>query len=57
MRIGEHVRAEMAHAKESAPSPLIGASGGLARALADGVKGVSETMEAPTASDPRLYRR
>jgi hypothetical protein len=57
VRIGEHVRAEMAHAKESAPPSLIGASGGLARALADGVKGVSETVQAPAASDPRLYRR
>jgi hypothetical protein len=57
VRIGEHVRAEMAHAKESAPPPMIGASGGLARAIAEGVKGVSETVEAPAGSDSRLYRR
>ena len=57
MRIGEHVRAEMAHANASAPPSLLGAPAGLARALADGVKGVSETVEEPAAADPRLYRR
>src|SRR3974390_530293 len=40
VRIGGHVRGEMAHAAESAPPSLIGAPGGLARAVADGVKGV-----------------
>ena len=58
VRIGGHVRAEMAHASESAIAPsLIGVPGGLAHAVADGVNGVSETIRAPAAQDSRLYRR
>lgn len=55
MRIGEHVHAEMAH--ESAPPTLMAAPAGLARALSDGVRGVSETVQGPAASDAQLYRR
>jgi hypothetical protein len=57
VRIGGHVRAEMAHATESAPPSPIGAPGGLGRAIADGVKGVSETVQSPPAAESRLYRR
>ncbi|ARN82195.1 hypothetical protein B1812_15105 [Methylocystis bryophila] len=57
VRIGEHVRADMAHKTESAPAPLMGNSGGLARAVADGVKGVSDSLDRPAAPDARLYRR
>ena len=55
VRIGERVHADMARATQSAPPSLM-APGGLARAVADGVKGASETVQAP-ASDTRLYRR
>jgi hypothetical protein len=60
VRIGGHVRAETDHAAESAPPSLIGAPGGLARAFADGVKGVSETVQPvqpAQAPESRLYRR
>jgi hypothetical protein len=57
VRIGGHVRGEMAHAAESAPPSLMGAPGGFARAIADGMKGVSETVQSVPAPDSRLYRR
>jgi len=57
VRIGEHVRGQTAHATESAPPSLIGAPGGFARAIADGVKGVSETVQEAPAPESRLYRR
>ena len=57
VRIGGHVRAEMAHATESAPPSLIGVPGGLARAISDGVKGASEAVQSPPAAESRLYRR
>jgi hypothetical protein len=57
VRIGGHVRGETAHAAESAPPSLIGAPSGLARAIADGVKGASETVQGGPAPESRLYRR
>jgi len=55
VRIGGHVRAEMIHASETAPSSLIGAP---ASAIADGVNGVAKTIQGPAAATaPRLYRR
>ena len=57
VRIGGHVRGEMDRATESAPPSLIGAPGGLARAIADGVKGASETVQGGPAPESRLYRR
>ncbi len=57
VRIGEHVRGQTAHVTESAPPSLIGAPGGFARAIADGMKGVSETVPSVPAPESRLYRR
>jgi hypothetical protein len=58
VRIGGHVRGETDHhAAESAPPSLIGVPGGLARAFADGVKGVSETVQPAQAPESHLYRR
>ncbi len=57
VRIGGRVRAETAHATESAAPSLIGAPGGFAGAIADGVKGVSETIQGAPGPNSRLYRR
>jgi Porin subfamily len=54
VRIGGHVRAEMSHPE--APS-LMGAPAGLASAVADGVRSVSQTFHIRPADDTQLYRR
>jgi len=55
VRIGERVRADMAHAAQSAPPSLIAAPVG---AIADGFNGVARTLQGPAeAPAPRLYRR
>jgi hypothetical protein len=55
VRIGGHVRAEMAAA--AAPPSLIGAPAGFARAIADGVNNVSQSLQVRPGAPMPLYRR
>jgi hypothetical protein len=62
VRLGGHIRADnprpdgVAHATAEAPA-LLGAPAGFARALADGVSGVSQSFQGRPTPSAQLYRR